>query len=75
MQTRQTFFPITVALTTMALGFAAGVYSAPVLHKTGHHYLVAASSGPVPAPDEPYDYFPSHYVNQATQAEELPAQF
>ena len=73
MQARQMFFSVAVAFTAMAVDFAAGVNSAPALHKTSNHYLVAAYSGPTP--DEAFDYFPSHYVNQAMEIEELPAQF
>jgi hypothetical protein len=50
------------------LSFAAGVKSAA---------LKPAPGAPTPTPveiSEP-DYFPSHYVNQATEIEPLPAQF
>ena len=46
MQARQMFFSVAVAFTAMAVDFAAGVNSAPALHKTSNHYLVAAYSGP-----------------------------
>ena len=75
MQTRQVFFPITVTFAAMAVSFAAGVYSAPWPHKMSNGYMIADASGSASVLEEPFDYFPSHYVNQATEVEELPAQF
>lgn len=51
---------------------AAGVNSADG-YASRHHQ--SAGGGSVVLETNDFDYFPSHYVNQATEIEELPAQF
>lgn len=56
----------------MTAGLAGGVHSAE--GRASRHPETAGDSGSMVAGMNDFDYFPSHYVNQATKIEELPAQ-
>ena len=63
------------AILAISLSFAAGVMSAAVLPAPSIEAAHAERLTVDLMRAEPFDYFPSHYRNQATEIEPLPAQF
>lgn len=60
-----------LVVAAMAASFAASVHGAD---RYASRYQ-ETSNGRVVIETGDFDYFPSHYVNQATEIEELPATF